>query len=224
MARPHERMADHPHPGHSGAVPPFDQRLAAALKRRDLMPWGVIGDRDELDDIMQDTALRALTARTKDPHAFEAPGTMERFVRVTARRLALRHVRRCEKGSAAAIGYHEAQESAARQRIDPAALVEALGTYAEAADALHELPAYLRRPWLLFKGEAVSLEEAADMCGITPQALRRYLTLGTKRLRERMHDSRRDASGAVSSDVPARKTHVPRPDDAGLDDDEEDAE
>jgi DNA-directed RNA polymerase specialized sigma24 family protein len=192
--------------------PPFEKRLDVAIHRRDLMPHSVIYELDVLEDMMQEAAIRAARKWEADPHAFDVPGSLEAYIQSVARDLALAYSEKCENVRARERAYQEEQERAARERMDPAALIEALDTYHRVGSALNGFARYVRGPWLVFKGEAISLVEAAALCDVTPEALRRYLTIGAKRLRDGIIDSRRDGSARSSSEVPAQKTKVPNPD------------
>jgi DNA-directed RNA polymerase specialized sigma24 family protein len=216
MARAWRQMADDESDGPLPGPTPFEKRLDAAIRRPELQPRQVIADLDLLDDIMQEAAIRTHAKYVAKPHKFDKPGSLEGYLAVVARRIAVKHLEGSANAEERAREYHAALEDAIRQKMDPSALVEALDTYKSAGEGLNAKTAHLRRAFLLYKGEEISLAEAAEMCGVTIPAFKTYVAVILKHMRGHMNERRPDRSGRSSSEVPARPTWVRPADDMGL--------
>ncbi len=147
------------------------RHVASAITR-----W--LGDDADLDDIVQDTFVRASQrlASLRSP-AHVRPWLVTIAVRLTHSRIV---IRRRRGGLLRAFGWQAARIS------DPALRAPA----DELSAALISVPEDLRVPWLLHRIEGERLEDVAASCGVSLATVKRRIAACERKLERRMGGGR----------------------------------
>ena len=135
-----------------------------------------MGDDHELDDIVQDTFVRAVDRLG----GLRSPGHVRPWLATIAVRFARERVaRRHRRGRLVReLQHHQPAASDPRDRV---AADELYG-------ALERLPDKLRVPWFLARVEGEKLEDVATACGVSLATVKRRIAAGQARLDRRMKE------------------------------------
>jgi RNA polymerase sigma-70 factor (ECF subfamily) len=144
------------------------------------LAYRVMGRDDELDDLVQDTFIAALSSleRLEKPEAFASwvGGILVRqaYKKIRRRRMLAR------LGLGRAAGALDLDELAS-QSPSPERAAEIRTLYA----AVESMPADLRVPLVLHRVEGLGLEEVADMMGVSLATVKRRIAEGHATLQQR---------------------------------------
>ena len=156
-----------------------DERAFAQLYRRHArylagVIYRIMGDEQELDDVIQETFVDAADQ-------LEQIRDAER-VRPWLVRVAVRKVhRRLEKRRR--LRWLHAERPAAPSFADP----EHRQELAALAEALGELPPKLRVPWVLHRVEGETLPAVADLCDTSLATVKRRIAEAEEKIQRRLH-------------------------------------
>ncbi len=163
----------------------------AAAARGDRAAFGLLHDRyapmvhgillahlprTEVDDLVQDVFLRALTGL----HGLRNGAAFGPWIATIARNRANDHHRRHRTPLRRAGELPEEVAGPDRPQADPAEAIEAV----EALEAIRALPETYREPLLLRLVEGMTGPEISERTGLTPDSVRVNLHRGMKRLRD----------------------------------------
>jgi RNA polymerase sigma factor (sigma-70 family) len=162
-------------------IQPHDSMLRAWLRRR-------FPDVGEVDDIVQETYLRALEVH--DHGKLFAP---KAFLFTTARHLALDEARRARHRQ-----HEPLASSAAPDVIDDTADVPDLVARRQEITFLHHaiasLPAQCRQIFILRRIHGRSQQDIARLLGLSPNTVSAQLTIGLRKCSDYLEDYRKEAS------------------------------
>lgn len=157
-----------------------DERAFSALYRRHSrylagVAYRLMGDGSELDDVVQETFVLASLrlSALREPEKIRS-WLVSIAIRRVKRRLAARQRRRFLR--------REVREHGPRVS-DPELRAEIDDLY----DALDRIPPRLRIPWVLARIEGESLEDVAQMAGISLATVKRRLATAEEYLSRRLH-------------------------------------
>jgi RNA polymerase sigma-70 factor, ECF subfamily len=133
------------------------ETLAAAAAR-------VLGRRDDVDDVLQDTFVEAL----RGVHNLREPSALRAWLtRVTVRTAS----RRSRRGRFVAID----DAPAAARVIDPRASAHDLALLAAVGEVVAGLPAERCRPWALRTFDGEPIDDIAASCGCSARTVKRRI-------------------------------------------------
>jgi RNA polymerase sigma-70 factor (ECF subfamily) len=139
----------------------------------------ILGSPAEAEEAAQDALIEALRAMP----AFRGESAVRTWLYAIARRLCVRRLRRRRHGEAILRVVAVTDLPSPDTPLDDAARTEVLG---RVRDALLTLPIEEREVLALRFQADLTYEEAADVCGITPEAARKRASRAFAALRERL--------------------------------------